>query len=185
LADAHFAVGMWIRNNWVRGERDTPLTNFFHSQGIYHPDDISSIILLSLHRTLNGKEIDLEKQIEGYKAYWKPIEECHQKQRKQAVSHYNRLTIGDSITIFMPVDDADGSPNAILYGCPAMDWEFNPKKDLIIKGIVAKKYFINDSSNVFLTVNIKFMSRLDTEILMTKVKVGDNKDFSLDGLRIE
>src|SRR5262245_47280679 len=73
VTELHFGTGMWIRNNWVQGNRDTALTNYFHSLGVNHPDDISSIILTSLHRALNNKDIQLNKQVDGYKAYWKPI----------------------------------------------------------------------------------------------------------------
>lgn len=185
ITDLHFGTGMWIRNNWVRGNRDTALTKYFHSLGIYSPDDISSIILTSLHRKLNKKSINLDKQIEGYKAYWKPIIDCEEKMKATAVSSYNKFKVGDKISIYMPVDNADGSRNAVIYNCPNIVWTFNVKRDLHIKGQIVNKYFINDSSNVFFTVKINSMNRTDTQILMTDVKVGDKKDFSLQGLKLE
>ena len=48
-----------------------------------------------------------------------------------------------------------------------------------------KKYFINSPANAFFTVKINFMNHKDTEIFMTKVNIGDTKDFSLGGLLIE
>lgn len=185
VTELHFGTGMWIRNNWVHGDRDTALRNYFKGLGIYAPDDISSIILTSLHRTLNKKDIELDKQVEIYKAYWQPIIDCNKKQKEQAVSNYNKFKVGDTITIYMPVDTADGSPNAVLFDCPTTEWTFDKGKDLTLKGTVIKKYFINDSANVFFTIKINNLNRKDTEILMTKVKVGDKKDFSLTGLTIE
>jgi hypothetical protein len=70
VAQFHFSVGLWIRNNWIRNEENPSLKNYFNSIGVSHPDDISSIILTSLHRKLNNKEIDLNGQVESYKAYW-------------------------------------------------------------------------------------------------------------------
>lgn len=67
----HFSVGLWIRNNWIHGGRGPKLSKYFNDLGIFHPDDMSSIILTSLHRRLNNKDIDLEGQIEKYKKYWK------------------------------------------------------------------------------------------------------------------
>lgn len=66
----HFTTGLWMRNNWQfwGGSR---LSKYFNELGIYHPDDMSGIILCSYHRYLNGKEIKLEEQIKYYKAYWK------------------------------------------------------------------------------------------------------------------
>ena len=185
VTELHFGTGMWIRNNWVHGDRDTALRNYFNAMDIYAPDDISSIILTSLHRTLNRKDIELEKQVKSYKAYWQPIIDCNEKQKSQAVSNYNKFKLGDSITIYMPVDTADGSRNAVLYDCPDTEWTFDKGKDLILKGTITKKYFINDTANAFFTVRITNMNRKDTPVLMEQVKIGDNKDFSLTGLTIE
>nr|WP_207622433.1 hypothetical protein [Niastella koreensis] len=56
---------------------------------------MSSIILTSLHRTLNHKDIQLSEQIDSYKAYWDPIINCEKKQQAQAVTNYNRFKTGD------------------------------------------------------------------------------------------
>lgn len=66
----HFTTGWWMRNNWQLwgGSR---LSKYFNELGIYHPDDMSGIILRSYHRYLNGKEIKLEEQIKYYRDYWK------------------------------------------------------------------------------------------------------------------
>lgn len=181
----HRGTGMWIRNNWVYGDRDTTLRNYFKKLGIYAPDDISSIILTSLHRTLNKKDIELDKQVEFYKAYWQQIIDCNQKRKENAVFNYNKFKVGDNITLYMPVDTADNYRNAVLYDCPTTEWTFDEGKDLIIKGTITKKYFINDTANVFFSVRVIYMNRKDTDILMTKTKLGDKKDFSLTGLKIE
>jgi len=70
IANAHFGFGMWMRNNWGLwgGSR---LQVYFNNIGIYHPDDMSGIILTSYHRKLNNKKIELKKQIKYYKSYWK------------------------------------------------------------------------------------------------------------------
>jgi hypothetical protein len=185
ITGIHFGAGMWVRNNWVRGDRDTTFTNYFHSLGIFVPDDISSVVFTSLHRTLNKKDIDLDKQIEPYKKYWEEISNCEEKRKKVAVATYNRYKIGDNISIFMSVDISKNYRNAVLYGCPTTEWTFDPKKDLLIKGKIVKKYFINYTANVFFTVKIEHLSNSKTEILMTPVKVGDEKNFSLDGLKVE
>ena len=185
LADVHFAAGMWVRNNWVRGDRDTAFSNYFHKLGIYAPDDISSIVFTSLHRALNNKKRNLDQQIELYKKYWKEISDCEEKQKAIALTIYNKFKVGDNISIFMPVDISDNYRNAVIYDCPKIEWTFNPKKDLVIKGRVERKYFINDTSNVFFTVRIESLNNSKTQILMQPVKVRDKKDFSLYGLKVE
>jgi len=185
IAEAHFGAGLWIRNTWIKGNRNVPLANYFTSLGINHPDDISSIILRSLHRKLNNRIIDVEKQVESYKAYWKLIKECEEKTTVTAIENYNRFKVGDMISIYMPVDKTDGSRNAVINMCPNVSWKFDPKIDLLIKGIVVKKFNINSPSNVFFKVKINNVNRSDTDVLMEKVQIGDNMDFSLNGLTVE
>jgi len=81
-SNAHFGFGMWMRNNWQLwgGSR---LSKYFNGKGIYHPDDMSGIILDSYHRYLTGKDINLQDQINYYQTYWKvnkdPSEEIYPK----------------------------------------------------------------------------------------------------------
>ena len=67
---SHFGIGLWMRNNWQLwgGSR---LSKYFNDLGIYHPDDMSGIVLTSYYRYLTGKEIKLDKQIKFYQNYWK------------------------------------------------------------------------------------------------------------------
>lgn len=77
---AHHGFGMWMRNNWQLwgGSR---LSNYFNDLGIYHPDDMSGIILDSYHRFLTGKDIKLEEQIKFYQDYWKQANEQNKKNK--------------------------------------------------------------------------------------------------------
>ncbi|WP_291725213.1 DUF6794 domain-containing protein [Bernardetia sp.] len=72
IAKTHFGFGRWIRNNWQLwgGSR---LSKYFNQMGIYHPDDMSGIILDSYHRYLLGKEIKLEEQVKSYQDYWNKV----------------------------------------------------------------------------------------------------------------
>jgi hypothetical protein len=66
----HHGFGTWIRNTlqlWFEG----PPVKWFNDRGIYHADDISSIILQSTHRRFNKRSIDLEDQIKVYRDHWK------------------------------------------------------------------------------------------------------------------
>lgn len=69
LIETHFGLGSDIRNQWLRQE-NSPLLVYFYEMGISHLDDISSIILISYYRNITGKPIDLQGQLEYYKAYW-------------------------------------------------------------------------------------------------------------------
>jgi hypothetical protein len=70
LGNTHFGLGMWMRNNWGlwSGSR---LSEYFNNLEIYHPDDMSGIILTSYYRFLIGEEVQLNDQVKYYKDYWK------------------------------------------------------------------------------------------------------------------
>ncbi|MEL5995991.1 DUF6794 domain-containing protein [Hymenobacter segetis] len=69
IARAHFGVGMWMRNNWGLW-RGGPLAQHFHTLGIYHPDDMSGVILTCYYRTLRGQDWQLDQQVQFYRDYW-------------------------------------------------------------------------------------------------------------------
>lgn len=65
-----FGSGMIFRNRFQLWDENSNLHKYFKSLGIWHPDDMSGIIFESYHRYLNGKPIELDKQIQCYKDYW-------------------------------------------------------------------------------------------------------------------
>ncbi len=103
--NAHFGFGMWMRNNWGlwSGSR---LQVYFKDKGIYHPDDMSGIILTSYHRHLTGKKIELKKQIKQYKAYWKNTNS------EQASLQFEAKTIGNKK--YTNIDTALLYPDSII-----------------------------------------------------------------------
>lgn len=68
-SNAHFKIGMWIRNNWGLWG-GSKLTRYFNDMGIHHEDDMSGIITTSYHRHLMGEDIKLEEQVKYYQDYW-------------------------------------------------------------------------------------------------------------------
>ena len=71
--NAHFGLGMWIRNHWQLWGQSR-LWTYFHKLGLSHPDDISDLILQSYHRYLNGKPLNIRPYIQKTKQYWKNIQ---------------------------------------------------------------------------------------------------------------
>jgi len=68
-ATMHLGLGMWMRNNrklW----KGSQLSKYFSGKGIYHPDNMSDIILASYYRHLKGQDIKLDEQIKYYQKYW-------------------------------------------------------------------------------------------------------------------
>jgi hypothetical protein len=70
MVNYHFGIGMWMRNNWGLWG-GSHLKEWFNEKGIYHPDDMSGIILESYWRYLNDRPIELKQQIAHYEEYWR------------------------------------------------------------------------------------------------------------------
>ncbi len=74
MGGAHMGLGMWMRNNWGLW-KGKELADYFNSIGIYHPDDMSGIILTSYYRELHGQEWKVDEQVKYYQDYWKESNE--------------------------------------------------------------------------------------------------------------
>ena len=182
VVSLHFGTGLGIRNSWGLWQGENELVKFFHSNNIFHPDDISSIIITSFHRKLNNKEIDFESQVQYYLDYWKPINDCEERRKERALEIYEKYNTGDTLTILMPVNDNN---NAVLYGCPKDDWDFNPENDLRIIGVIDKKYNIGNEENVFFDIKLIELNRNDIKILMEVVDIDSIVKFHLKEMTIE
>jgi hypothetical protein len=79
----HHGWGTGLRNSlglWG----DSELANAFKEIGVWHADDMSGILMDSVWRRVNKKELNIEAQVQYYKAYWgenlperkKPCPEC-------------------------------------------------------------------------------------------------------------
>lgn len=81
LIEFHSTLGRRIRNDLKLWEncnlkpnlKRKDFVKWFNKLGIYHPDDMSSIIIISFHRSLNNKKLDINSQVEYYRKYWKKI----------------------------------------------------------------------------------------------------------------
>lgn len=89
VATSHHSLGRWLRNKWYlwwdksfaikaieRKDEMYPqlkpeIITYFQGLGVNHPDDMSGIIILSYHRNLNDREIELEKQIQEILEFYK------------------------------------------------------------------------------------------------------------------
>lgn len=68
----HFGGGLWLRNNWSLWDPETPLAKWFRENlGLGHADDMSGILMESLARIVKGQPIELEKQAEEYRQFWR------------------------------------------------------------------------------------------------------------------
>lgn len=68
MVQYHFDLGRWIRNFWGLwgGSR---LSHYFKDQGMNHPDDMSSLVLVVLWRDLNGKPLRIKEEYLRYRKF--------------------------------------------------------------------------------------------------------------------
>jgi hypothetical protein len=93
----HFGLGMWMRNNWGLWKGGT-LAKYFNELGIYHPDDMSSIIMTSYEAKLRNMKYDLDEEIQDYRAYWEQMKEPNDIVDPQTGG---LITITDSCSIYL------------------------------------------------------------------------------------
>jgi hypothetical protein len=70
MVEYHFTLGLSIRNCWGLWSGG-PLYSHFHKLGLFHPDDMSAIILTSLWRRIHGQPLEIAGQIKEYQEYWR------------------------------------------------------------------------------------------------------------------
>jgi len=66
----HFGLAMQLRNEWGLWSGESELFKYFQSFGVWHPDDMTSIIFVSFYRDVMGRDRDLVGQTKQFQKYW-------------------------------------------------------------------------------------------------------------------
>lgn len=70
-AMGHHGIGLWIRNNWGLNAKTGPLYRWaVENLGLYHADDISSVVVHCVWADLSRNERNLNKLIQSMKDHW-------------------------------------------------------------------------------------------------------------------
>lgn len=64
---SYFGLGRWIWHNWsfYEGSR---LTVYLNKVGVNHPEDMAQLIIITYHRYLNKKDLDVKNLAESLRA---------------------------------------------------------------------------------------------------------------------
>ena len=140
VAEQHFFAGLDMRNNW-RLWNNSRLAEYFKSEGVYHPDDMSAIILCSFHRNLNRKEIDLEGQLQYYREYWEFIDQQYTENEKGVARNFNNIQLADTVEMsFFITGEVQGKPFIQLTpSAEKTDVNNSENPTCKLKGVVLKK----------------------------------------------
>lgn len=82
-AEAHHGIGRYIRNNWGLWKAEGELYEWFKSNEINQPDDMSGIILTSFYRHMNNMDIKLDDLIDEHVEYYLNDNEKLLRRRKK------------------------------------------------------------------------------------------------------
>lgn len=67
LKKYYMSLGFQIRNQWKLWKKKSEIVRYFNSLGIYNPDDMSGIILMSYYRELKKEDWKLDEQLRFFK----------------------------------------------------------------------------------------------------------------------
>jgi hypothetical protein len=87
VMEAHYAVGLYIRNQWLRSGKSA-LVKLLHEKGAQSLDDMSSMILHSYWRHLNGKPIQLNEQGACYRKWWSEQQKLIDQSKERGEDSY-------------------------------------------------------------------------------------------------
>jgi hypothetical protein len=185
VSELHFGTGLSIRNSWELWEGKNSLTKYFNSIGIFHPDDISSIILTSFHRQLNNKDIELEKQLKYYKEYWdearKAQKEIKFELSRQAKTEYETYGIGDNVKIAYTVSVNSGAVFAYrIQKHP----DLGDAPNCFLKGIVKNKRVRKKKEYLVKILIMDICGHREAYGSSDKLVVGQEREFNVESFKI-
>ena len=157
VARLHFGTGLYIRNGWGLWKGRNELVEFFNAYGISHPDDMSSIILTSFHRYLNGKEIDLAEQIKVYQEYWDKAKAERDKHNKM----YQAIKNGDTVRVMFSKSQATRQTYSLAF--LSYNVSENDPNRCFVEGVVFDKH--KKKGNRVLTIRITQTTNCDNSHL--------------------
>ncbi len=185
VSQHQFGLGLHIRNYWGLW-RQKDLYYFFDSLGIRHPDNMSGIILVSYHRHLTEREIDLEGQIQELNASIREYEQKIEDYQNEIREHLDSYGIGDTLVIdfYLKKDMKYPQTYSVQYSQDPEDmlqrYNLTPLTTSVVnKGI--------DSETQQFELTLKLLNLAGNEKIRlwypyNKSKVGDVFDLRLNGI---
>lgn len=86
-----FSFGRWIIHNWgfYGGSR---LSHFLRGLGITHPEDMARFIIITYHRNLNRKPLDVKALIERFQA--ERLKELEERRKEGTILYEETKKVG-------------------------------------------------------------------------------------------
>lgn len=183
IIDVWDQEGYEFKNEFLKNKKGEDLVLFFESKGITKYPYMLEIMITSLHRKLNFRELNLESQIKEKSQYLDSIKVCEEIRKFKGRDYFNTNSIGDTLIIYYPV--LKKFQTAVYVDCPNMNWKFNEDRDLSVKGIVVNKNVHRDLLEFNYDVQIIEMSNWNIKILNNNITKGDTVSITLNNVLIE
>ena len=86
-----FSLGRWIAHNWgfYGGSR---LSHFLRNLGITHPEDMAQFIIITYHRNLNRKPLEVKALVERFQA--DRLKEAEERRKEGTILHEETRKVG-------------------------------------------------------------------------------------------
>lgn len=162
-------------------EENSTANAIFESTEIYNTSDRAYVILLMWHRKLNGKPLGFEDLLKKVSEFYENIDECVKRKQKNAIDNFKKLSIGDTITLVIPVEiRGNHTKSTVLYDCPVYEWKSNGAQELIVKGILTKKIAVGYPEDLYIKLKIISLSNSDTKFFFEEIKPLDTIKINLN-----
>jgi len=174
---------------WFKHRKNVELINFFKERGIYRGGDMTKLIYLAVYEKLNNRNFDIDRHIKNIKDSYFNCHICIYNDSLKSIKslvYYNKYSLKDTILIKMPMDSLlFGKNNVAEYSSDFDIWEYNVKRDLLLKGFVLNKSNKNDTINRFFKIKILKLNKKNIKIFSEKVNIGDTINIDLENVYIE
>ena len=95
----YFSLGRWMSKNWGL-YMGTRLSHYLTKMGIHHPEDMAHFLIVTIHRSLNNRSLEIKERVPVYA-------------EKRKVEHDERRSRGDTLGLWKIID---GDTTRILNG---------------------------------------------------------------------
>lgn len=174
---------------WFKHTKHEKLILFFKNKNVYDGRDMTRLIYTAIYEKLNNRKFDIDKSIEYLKKNYSDCHICIYNDSLRTIKssiYYKKYFLKDTVLIKMPMDSIlFGKNNAAEYSSDFDIWEYNVKRDLLLKGIILNKSNRNDTIDIFFTIKILDFNKKNIKIFSKKVEIGDTINVSLKNVYID
>ncbi len=176
-----------FENSILVNDSNIYIMSFFTSLGVIKANDITRVIIISLHRQLNNLPIQLADQINEIELrkdnYDNRMLACGAEAQNQLDSLARIYKSGDTLHVGVYLDSLISSNNGIICPCPD-NFEFIEQRDLLLTGKVVKFSNFQDGGQPSVFLQLLDVNRTNVLFMMHNIVIGDTLNIPINGVKI-